>query len=105
MTERTAETIDERIRERAYHLWENNGRPPGRDQEFWERVRELVAIETNPYSGRMPNPMVQGTAAGQEQPVEPLEAVENQGEFPDRLTDQGERQPAPRRRRRKTKSA
>jgi hypothetical protein len=101
MTQLTIDTLDERIRERAYRLWEENGCPPGRDQEFWERARELVEIEANPYSGRLPNPMIRGTPAGQEQPVEPIEAVENQGEFPDRSTDQGERQPAPRRRRRK----
>jgi hypothetical protein len=103
MARNTADALDERIRERAYHLWENDGRPPGRDQEFWEMARELVSIEANPYAGRLPNPMVHGTAAGQEQPVEPIEAVENQADFPERLTDQGERRPAPRRRSRRKK--
>ncbi len=34
------------IRERAYHLWEQDGRPEGRDLEYWERARFLVGIES-----------------------------------------------------------
>ena len=37
-----------RVRERAYKLWEENGRPRGRDIELWEQARQLVAIEENP---------------------------------------------------------
>jgi hypothetical protein len=29
-----------RIRERAYFLWEREGRPFGRAEEFWERARQ-----------------------------------------------------------------
>jgi len=96
------ETRDERIRTRAYHLWEENGRPQGREEEFWERARELIAIEDNPTAGQLPNPMKANPTPGPEQPVEPIEAVQNQGEFPGRLTDQGDRQQGPQRRRRKT---
>jgi len=96
-----AETLEQRSRKRAYHLWEASGRPPGREHEFWERARELIAIEDNPTAGCLPNPETRGEAPGRDQPVEPVEAVENQGEFPDRLTDQGERPSAPRRRKRK----
>jgi hypothetical protein len=28
------ETLEERIRERAYLIWETSGRPSGRDDEF-----------------------------------------------------------------------
>jgi len=34
-----------RIRERAYHLWEAAGKPHGHDVEFWQRARELIALE------------------------------------------------------------
>jgi hypothetical protein len=95
-------SLDERIRSRAYHLWEADGRPHGREAEFWERARELIAIEDNPTAGQLPNPMQTHARPGPEQPVEPIEAVENQGEFPSRLTDQGDRQPTPKRRRKKT---
>lgn len=33
---------EEQIRQRAHELWEEAGRPDGRDQEFWRRAeREL----------------------------------------------------------------
>jgi hypothetical protein len=38
-------TLDDRIRERAYHLWEASGRPAGHDKEFWHRAREMVATD------------------------------------------------------------
>ncbi|MGH7156442.1 MAG: DUF2934 domain-containing protein [Acetobacteraceae bacterium] len=31
----------QRIRERAYRLWEEDGGPSGRDLEYWERARAL----------------------------------------------------------------
>jgi Protein of unknown function (DUF2934) len=39
---------EQHIRELAYHLWEQDGRPSGRDVEFWQRARALVAIEEKP---------------------------------------------------------
>lgn len=36
---------EERIRERAYELWEKEGSPHGRDQEFWERARLMLESE------------------------------------------------------------
>lgn len=36
---------DQRIREQAYALWEKEGRPEGRDVEFWERARAMVETE------------------------------------------------------------
>ena len=103
---RAAASPDERIRVRAYHLWEADGRPTGREEGLWERARELIAIEDNPTAGQLPNRMQANPRPGPKKPVEPLvepiEAVENQGEFPGRLTDQGERQQAPSRRKRKS---
>jgi hypothetical protein len=34
----TARPDDATIRERAYHIWEEEGRPDGRDTEFWMRA-------------------------------------------------------------------
>lgn len=82
--ERTA-----RIRERAYALWEADGRPPGRDAEFWERAEELIGMEDHADAGLLPNPMTQPVI------VEEAEIQENYGEFPGRLTDQGDRQETP----------
>lgn len=87
---------DQRVRELAYHLWERDGRPYGRDVEFWERARELVAFEENPGAGLLPNPMTYPTmATGQPEGVEEAEIQANYGEFPDRFTDQGDRQQTP----------
>ena len=47
---------EERVRERAYHLWEADGKPHGRDVEYWQRARELVAMEESGNAGRLPNP-------------------------------------------------
>ena len=34
-----------RIRERAYHLWEADGCPHGRDRDYWERAEALIGME------------------------------------------------------------
>ncbi|RYE96661.1 MAG: DUF2934 domain-containing protein [Oxalobacteraceae bacterium] len=33
------------IRERAFSLWETDGRPLGRDADYWSRAEQLVAAE------------------------------------------------------------
>lgn len=45
-----------RIRARAYRLWEEDGRPHGRDVEFWERARTLIGMEDSAGAGQVPNP-------------------------------------------------
>jgi hypothetical protein len=37
--------IDERVRERAYLLWEQAGGPDGRSEEFWFRARHELENE------------------------------------------------------------
>jgi hypothetical protein len=37
---------DDSIRQRAYSLWELEGRPEGRSEEYWHRARELIDDET-----------------------------------------------------------
>ena len=32
--------LDEAVRERAYLLWEREGRPDGRAEEYWQRARD-----------------------------------------------------------------
>ena len=78
----------DRIRHRAYHLWEADGCPHGRADEFWERARELVGMEQHPDAALLPNPMTEG--GPEHVTVEEASIQENLGEFPDRLADQGE---------------
>jgi hypothetical protein len=37
-----AETLEDRIRERAHHLWEGNRRPRVRDEQSWRRACAMV---------------------------------------------------------------
>ena len=93
----TSEKDRERnIRARAQRLWRADGAPKGLLSEYMERARELVAIEEHPAAALLPNPMTQhhGETPGAE-PVEEAEVMENLGEFPGRLTDQGDRAPVP----------
>jgi hypothetical protein len=87
--------LERRVRARARRLWESEGRPDGGEDAFLGRARALIAIEDNPHAATKPVP--KSAADVRRKAVEPIEAVENQGEFPT-LTDQGEEQ-TPRRRR------
>lgn len=74
---------DDEIRARAYQLWEEEGRPEGRAEQHWFTAKETLAVEENQESTYLP--IDTGTEP------EPIEAVENAGEFPT-LTDQGDQQ-------------
>jgi hypothetical protein len=77
--------LEERIRRRAYALWEQEGCPAGRENDHWEKARILVAIEddrTSLKSVEAPRP-------------EEAELQKNLGEFPGALTDQGDEQQFP----------
>jgi len=39
---RPPEPVEKEIQHIAYGLWEEAGRPPGRDQEFWFTARERL---------------------------------------------------------------
>lgn len=83
---------EQRIRERAYFLWEQAGRPQGGALDYWERARELQAIADHPQAGLRPNPLQD---PGSDRVIEEAAIQENLGEFPGRLTDQGERRETP----------
>ena len=36
---------EQRVRERAYRIWEEEGRPIGKDKEHWERARKEIEEE------------------------------------------------------------
>ena len=42
-------TIEDRVRDRAYALWEKDGRPDGRSEEYWQQARPR-------WRPRRPNP-------------------------------------------------
>lgn len=82
---------EDRIRSHAYQLWQAAGCPDGRDEEFWEKAKELVAIEDNQKLA-LKKVNDYGESQPWDEPVEPPESIENQGEFPG-LADQGDEQP------------
>ena len=81
--------LEARIRQRAYRIWQEEGCPDNRETEHWDMATELIAIEDNYRDTLKPNPIEDYENNPSTEPVEPLEAVHSQGEFPT-LTDQGE---------------
>lgn len=45
-TSDTDQDLERRIRVRAYLLWEAEGKPDGRADEYWQRARWLIEAET-----------------------------------------------------------
>jgi hypothetical protein len=88
MDDREEREREQRIRLRAYRMWEEEGRPQGRADTHWDKATELVAIEDNQLRTLEPIAPPSGFGPNGE-PIEPIEAVENAGEFPT-MTDQGE---------------
>jgi hypothetical protein len=86
---RADETLEERIRRKAYELWESEGGPHGRAEDHWHLAAELVAEEDAQRSALLP---FEGDV---DQPVEEARTLDNVGEFPG-LADQGEEAEAPR---------
>lgn len=69
---------DERVRTRAYHLWEEAGRPQGRESEFWHRAMELeqgAGNEDSPRGGAAAHPapsLTEATASAEPDATAPL---------------------------------
>jgi len=81
-------SLEQRIRDRAYQIWLDEGWPEGRADIHWDMASELIAIQDNHRLALKPIVDTQRSASTGE-PVEPLIAVENAGEFPT-VKDQGE---------------
>ena len=96
MTQEEDEERQERIRRKAYELWESEGRPAGRADAHWDKATELVAIEDNQRLTTRPVADTDDMGPTGE-PIEPVEALENTGEYPT-MTDQGEQEIPARRR-------
>src|SRR3954463_16607246 len=77
--------LQDRIRSKAHQLWEEEGRPEGREMDHWDKARILVAIEDD------------RTSLTPVAPVRPEEAAlqSNLGEFPTAMTDEGDRRQTP----------
>jgi hypothetical protein len=88
--------LEKRIAERAHRFWEEEGHPHGRADDHWALAREAIALEDAGGGATLPNPAADHPAT--EEPAQPIEEAfiqENLGEFPNALTDQGEREQTP----------
>ncbi|MBZ9936981.1 DUF2934 domain-containing protein [Mesorhizobium sp. BR1-1-16] len=81
------EHLSDRIRRKAYELWEAEGRPEGRAQLHWDEAKEIIAVE----DVGEPTMSIEESARI---PVEPALAFENQADVPG-LDDQGDSAPGP----------
>lgn len=79
--------IHDRIRERAHRLWEEEGRPAGRDREHWQRACAEIDAEIRSGAGRSGIPQVNpGGDRGAAQSDGGLAGSTNQGgETPDAM--------------------
>jgi hypothetical protein len=41
-----------RVREKAYELWEADGSPEGKSDEYWHRARQIIENEAKPGVSR-----------------------------------------------------
>jgi hypothetical protein len=78
---------EQRIRTRAYRIWEEEGRPEGRAEVHWDMARELVAVEDNFEDTLKPAPSL-GADDRSGEPIEEALA-DTGGELPT-MTDQDE---------------
>lgn len=86
---------DARIRQKAHQIWEQEGRPEGRDQAHWDMASELVAQQENIGATLQPNPSEGGDdVATRQGPIEPELAHQNLGDVPG-IRDQGEERQFP----------
>jgi len=79
---------DQRIRSKAFYIWLEEGCPEGRAEVHWDMATELVAIKEN-YALTLKPVETAASLGPTGEPIEPLAAIQNAGEFPT-LTDQGE---------------
>jgi hypothetical protein len=76
------DTLQERIRRKAYEMWESEGGIHGRAEDHWHLAAQLVAEEDAQRSSLLP------FDPGGDSPVEEAFILDNLGEFP-ALADQG----------------
>jgi Protein of unknown function (DUF2934) len=47
-TEQAVSNVEDKIRQRAYELWEQNGKADGREMEFWLQAEREIAEQMLP---------------------------------------------------------
>lgn len=90
--------VENRVRQRAYEIWQREGCPEGREADHWALAKEEIAIEDNQTQTLVPNPSQGGDdTVTHPEPVEPLLAAESLEEDIGGPTNQSDEQPLPKR--------
>ena len=85
--------LEHRIRERAYALWEAEGRPDGKREAHWnEAWREIAAAE--PHAGTPPPPP-DDYRPGREDPADPARPGKTVARPAGHAVEDGTGRPAP----------
>ncbi len=58
-----AATQEQRVRERAFYLWQEAGSPEGREEEFWHRARGHETATDSKQEVEQHNPNASASAA------------------------------------------
>ncbi|MGU3495812.1 DUF2934 domain-containing protein [Xanthobacteraceae bacterium A53D] len=53
--------IDDRVRERAHRIWEEEGKPDGMSELHWARAEQIVALEESDRLSKQPCAQAEGT--------------------------------------------
>jgi hypothetical protein len=62
--------FEQAVRETAYFLWEQDGRPFGREQDYWYRALERTLRERNSDAGLRERPDDQANLVGDERQID-----------------------------------
>lgn len=87
---------DAAIGEKAEELWKADGSPACGPEAYHEQASDLVGMEEHPHAGEVPVRDLPPPQFADTQ-VEDARIQENLGEFPEHLTDQGDRDHFPER--------
>jgi Protein of unknown function (DUF2934) len=49
--------VEQRIRERAFEIWIEEGQPDGKDKEHWERAEAEIIEQKTPEEQPAPEPL------------------------------------------------
>jgi hypothetical protein len=76
MADTTRELMEERIRQRAYRLWQEDGSPEGRADDYWYRAARQIAAEGD--DSAYPEPTVEQSDKQQFEARVPEESPDDQ---------------------------
>ncbi|MBV8456529.1 MAG: DUF2934 domain-containing protein [Acetobacteraceae bacterium] len=78
------DSVEQQIRNRAYQIWEEEGRPHGREHEHWERARSDVLAAQKTRAATPPASLKKATGKPSESSAKPKRAKSSKKSSEDR---------------------